>query len=101
MYWDMPVPRMDTRRMSFIYIDEAVVSQRDSALTISDSEGKWELPITKIAAIFLGPGVSITSKAVHLISMNDITINWVGQEGVRFYASGSPATKNARISIKQ
>lgn len=86
--WEAPVPRMDTRKIGFIYVDEASLSQRDGAFLVIDRNGQYEVPVATISALLLGPGVTITSKVVELAASMDVTILWVGQEGVRFYASG-------------
>lgn len=99
--WESPVPRMDSRNLAFIYIDEARLSQRDGAFSVQDSSGSHEFPVASVAVLMLGPGVTITSKAVTLAAEMDVSIVWCGQDGVRFYASGSPETKSSSLLVQQ
>lgn len=99
--WESPIPRMDARRLSFIYIDEARLSQRDGAFSVQDKTGTFEIPVGSIAALMIGPGVTLTSKAVHLAATMGVKIIWTGQDGVRFYASGGSYNYRSTLIAKQ
>jgi CRISPR-associated protein Cas1 len=53
------------------------------------------------SVLLLGPGTRITHKAVELIGDSGMTILWVGEKGVRFYAYGRSLTMRTRLLLKQ
>lgn len=99
--WDTPIPRMDQRRTGFFYVTEATINQKDGAFLITEKEGKYQIPVATIASLIIGPGVSITSKAIELASSMDVAIIWVGQDGVRFYASGKSNRNRSTLTETQ
>lgn len=65
-------------------------------IEIDDSSIKWiganrivfSIPVSALSAILLGPGTVITHAAVKACSDSNTPIFWVGEESLRFYASG-------------
>ena len=51
--------------------------------------------------IMLGPGTKITHRAMELIGDAGVTVIWVGEQGVRYYASGRPLTHRAALLQRQ
>jgi CRISP-associated protein Cas1 len=49
----------------------------------------------------LGPGTKITHRAMELISDCGVTVIWVGEQGVRYYAHGRSLANRAALLIKQ
>ena len=49
----------------------------------------------------LGPGTKITHRAMELIGDAGVTVIWVGEHGVRYYASGRPLTHHAALLQRQ
>lgn len=45
----------------------------------------------------MGPGVRITHSAVSLLAESGSTAVWVGENGVRYYAHGSPPARSSRL----
>ena len=56
---------------------------------------------TEEAVLLLGPGTTVTHRAIELIGDAGVGIVWVGEHGVRFYASGRPLTHRAQLLMKQ
>ena len=54
-----------------------------------------------ISTLLLGPGTEISHRAVELISDAGVSIIWVGEHGVRFYASGRALTNHSALLLKQ
>ncbi len=88
-------------RMTFLYLEHCKINRDKHTITIIDSEGVVFLPAASICTLLLGPGTSITHQAVELIADTGITIIWIGEKGVRYYASGRPMTHSSSMLIKQ
>ena len=84
-----------------MYVDKAHVHVEDSALRIQTEEEIFILPAAQFLTLQLGPGVTITSAAMDLLSRFAITVCWVGEGMVRFYSSATPHTKSARFLMRQ
>ena len=50
------------------------------------------VPAASISVLLLGPGTLITHRAMELIGDAGVSVIWVGEHGVRYYASGRPLT---------
>ncbi len=65
-------------------------------LEVDDSSIKWigadrmvyRLPVATISAIMLGPGTTVTHAAVKACADSNTPICWIGEDGMRFYATG-------------
>ena len=88
-------------RMTFIYLEHCKLNRDQHTITIADQDGIVFLPAASICTLLLGPGTSVTHQAVELIADAGITIVWVGEKGVRYYASGRPMTHSSSMLIKQ
>lgn len=88
-------------RMTFLYLEHCQINREDSAITVKDEDGVVHVPAAVISVLLLGPGTSITHRAMELIGDAGVTIVWVGEKGVRFYASGRPLTHRSHLLIKQ
>ena len=94
------LPQMQAR-MTFLYLEHCRLSRDQNAITITDKEGIIYLPAASICALLLGPGTGVTHQAIELIAEAGITIIWVGEKGVRYYASGRPMTHSSSLMIRQ
>ncbi|WP_144743899.1 type I-E CRISPR-associated endonuclease Cas1e [Enorma burkinafasonensis] len=88
-------------RISFVYFERCVVNQAENAITITDDEGTIRIPVATLGVLMLGPGTSISHKAMATIGENGASVIWVGERGVRMYASGRPLTHSSRLLISQ
>lgn len=61
------ITRSDSK-ISFLYIEMARIEQTDYGVEIVQGKKHSEIPITTISCLLLGPGVSITHRAVCNIS---------------------------------
>lgn len=59
------------------------------------------VPAASISALLLGPGTRITHRGMELIGDSGVTVVWVGENGVRYYASGRPLTHRAGLLMRQ
>lgn len=88
-------------RISFLYVERATVNREGNALTITDQRGVAHVPATQLAVLLLGPGTRITYAAMALLGDAGTSTVWVGERGVRYYASGRPPAKSSRMAELQ
>ena len=88
-------------RLSFLYLEHCQLSREDSAILVRDDSGTVRIPVASISTLLLGPGTNLTHRAVELIGDAGVGIVWVGENGVRFYASGRPLTHRSNLLIRQ
>lgn len=88
-------------RISFLYVERATVNRDGNALTITDQRGIAHVPATQLAVLLLGPGTRITYAAMALLGDAGTSTVWVGERGVRYYASGRPPAKSSRMAELQ
>jgi CRISPR-associated protein Cas1 len=88
-------------RLSFLYVERAVVNRDGNALTVADQRGIAHVPATTLAALLLGPGTKVTYAAMALLGDSGVSVVWVGERGVRYYAHGRPPAKSARMAEAQ
>lgn len=94
------LPRVDDR-ISFFYTDNCRLEKDDGAIRIITSEGNVDVPAADIMVLMLGPGTTVTHRMVQIASEAGMCIVWVGEEGVRFYAGGSPLSGDTKLLMKQ
>ena len=88
-------------RLSFVYVEHAMISRADSAVTFVKEEGVVHCPAASLSALLLGPGTRITHQAMALLGECGTTVVWVGEQGVRYYASGKSVARSSRLLIAQ
>lgn len=94
------LPRIG-ERTSFVYLEYCRIGRTDSAVEVSNDNGIINLPSATIGALLLGPGTTITHRAMELLGDSGTSILWVGESGVRYYASGSPLTHSSTLLMAQ
>lgn len=88
-------------RMTFIYLERCKINREDSAITATDENGVIHIPAALISVLLLGPGTDVTHRAMELIGDAGVSIVWVGEHGVRYYAGGCALTHSSRLLIRQ
>lgn len=88
-------------RLSFLYLEHCQLSREDSAILVRDDQGTVRIPAAAISTLLLGPGTNVTHRAIELIGDAGVGIVWVGEHGVRYYASGRPLTHRAHLLMRQ
>ena len=88
-------------RMTFLYLERCVLNRQDSAITVTDDQGTVFVPAAAISVLLLGPGTKVTHRAMELIGDAGVSILWVGEHGVRYYAGGRALTHRAELLIRQ
>lgn len=88
-------------RMTFLYLEHCTISRENGAITVSEERGCVHVPSASISVLLLGPGTRITHRGMELIGDSGVTVIWVGEKGVRYYASGRPLTHRTGLLIQQ
>ncbi len=88
-------------RMTFLYLERCQLNREEGAITIRDEKGTVHVPAAGISVLLLGPGTTITHRAMELIGDAGVTVIWVGEHGVRYYASGRSLNRQAAMLIRQ
>ncbi len=88
-------------RITFLYLERCAVNRQDGAITVTDARGCVHIPSAAIGALLLGPGTTITHRAMELIGDSGASVLWVGEHGVRYYAHGRPLTHSSALLIQQ
>lgn len=84
-----PIPIKD--RISLIFLQYGQIDVIDGAFVLVDKNGvRTHIPVGSVACIMLEPGTRISHAAVRLASEVGTLLVWVGEAGVRLYASGQP-----------
>ena len=88
-------------RVSTVYVERCHVDRAENAVIFVNKERTVRLPAAFIGAVLLGPGTRITHGAVRLLGDSGTSICWVGEHGVRMYASGLGPSRGAQIVMRQ
>ena len=73
------------------------INRSDSGISASNSKGIVDIPIASICTLILGPGTTITHRAIELIGEVGSTIIWAGEKGIRYYAHGRPLSHSSKM----
>lgn len=84
-------------RISFIYLERCRISRNDSGILVETKIGSYNLPVASVCSLLLGPGTTITHRAMELIGDSGTTVVWVGERGARYYAHGRPLTHTSTL----
>lgn len=89
-----PIPIKD--RISVLYVEKGNLDVLDGAFVVVDKNGvRMHLPVGGVACLMLEPGTRVSHAAVTLASRVGCLLVWVGEAGVRLYASGQPGGARA------
>ena len=85
----LPIPVKD--RSSIVFLQYGQIDVIDGAFVLVDEAGvRVQIPVGGLACLMLEPGTRITHAAVALAARVGCLLVWVGEAGVRVYASGQP-----------
>lgn len=89
-----PIPIKD--RSAIVFLQYGQVDVLDGAFVLVDDRGvRVQVPVGGLACLMLEPGIRITHAAVTLAARVGCLLVWVGEAGVRLYASGQPGGARA------
>ncbi|MBD2037767.1 type I-E CRISPR-associated endonuclease Cas1 [Leptolyngbya sp. FACHB-321] len=87
--------------ISFLYFEHCRIEQDVKAIAIFQEKNRYRIPCASISTLMLGPGTSITHAAIKTLAENACAVQWVGEEALRFYASGQSNASNTERLFHQ
>lgn len=89
-----PIPIKE--RLSVLFVQYGRLDVIDGAFVLVDKNGvRTHIPVGSVACLMLEPGTRVSHAAVSLASRVGCLLVWVGEAGVRLYASGQPGGARA------
>lgn len=89
-------PTLMKDRVSILFIEKGNLDVLDGAFVVVDKTGvRTHIPVGGVACLMLEPGTRVSHAAVTLASRVGCLLVWVGDGGVRLYASGQPGGARA------
>ncbi|TMA93756.1 MAG: type I-E CRISPR-associated endonuclease Cas1 [Deltaproteobacteria bacterium] len=83
-------------RLSMLFLEKGQLDVVDGAFVVVDQLGvRTHIPVGSVACLMLEPGTRVSHAAVALASRVSCLLVWVGEAGVRLYASGQPGGARA------
>lgn len=96
----LPFPMPISERIAFLYFERSLLERDGNSLIVLSGQDRIQIPIGRTSVLMLGPGVSVSHAAISLCALEGALIIWVGEAGVRFYASANPRS-NANAILQQ
>ncbi|MBF0213532.1 MAG: type I-E CRISPR-associated endonuclease Cas1 [Magnetococcales bacterium] len=89
-----PIPIKE--RLAMIFLQYGEIDVLDGAFVLVDKTGvRTCIPVGSVACILLEPGTRVSHAAASLAGHVGTLLIWVGEAGVRLYASGQPGGARA------
>ena len=89
-----PIPIKD--RVSVLYVEKGNLDVLDGAFVVVDKNGvRTHIPVGGVVCLMLEPGTRVSHAAVVLAARVGCLLVWIGEAGVRLYASGQPGGARA------
>lgn len=88
-------------RVSTVYVERCHIDRAENAIIFINKERTVRVPAALIGAVLLGPGTRITHGAVRLLGDSGTSMCWVGENGVRMYASGHGLSRGSELVMRQ
>ncbi|MCB1764216.1 MAG: type I-E CRISPR-associated endonuclease Cas1 [Gammaproteobacteria bacterium] len=83
-------------RISMLFIERGEIDVLDGAFVVIDKNGvRTHIPVGSVACLMLEPGTRVSHRAAALAARVGTLLVWVGEAGVRLYASGQPGGARA------
>lgn len=85
-----PIPIKD--RSSMVFVEKGRIDVKDGAFCVVDEVNgeRMLIPVGSVLCIMLEPGTRVSHAAIKLAAQVGTLLIWVGEAGVRLYASGQP-----------
>lgn len=88
-------------RVSSVYVERSHVDRDDNAVVIINKRETVRVPAAMIAVMLLGPGTRVTHQAIAVLADSGTAVCWVGERGVRLYATGIGPARGAGLLHRQ
>jgi CRISPR-associated protein Cas1 len=88
-------------RITSVYAERCHIDRDENAVVLVNKTRTVRVPAAMIAVMLIGPGTRITHPAVTLLADSGTTMCWVGEQGVRMYASGLGGSRGSQLLTRQ
>jgi CRISP-associated protein Cas1 len=88
-------------RWSHLYLEHGNLERKEASLAFFTPEGEVHLPIDQLGLVMLGPGTTVSHRAMELLAENNCLVCWTGEQAVRVYAHGAGGTHSSRRLLNQ
>ncbi|MFJ3164242.1 type I-E CRISPR-associated endonuclease Cas1e [Streptomyces kanasensis] len=88
-------------RVSSLYVERCHIDRDDNAVVLVNKARVVHVPAAWLAVLLIGPGSRITHAAVTLLADSGTSLCWVGEHGVRLYASGHGIARGSQLQLRQ
>ena len=79
-------------RLTYLYLEKGHIEQDSKSIAYVTEKKRVPVPAADLALLLLGPGTTITHKAICNLADCNCTVIWCGEEGVKFYSHGRGGT---------
>jgi len=87
--------------LSYLYIEHGRIEQKHKSIAWYGPDGEVAIPCAALGVLLLGPGTTVTHAAIKSMADNGCTVCWVGEDNLRFYASGTGETRSSHNLRRQ
>ena len=94
------LPHLDDKE-EYLYVEKAIIEQDDLSICIVQGNNVLTIPICSLSCLILGPGVSITHRAIQAIAESRCIVVWSGEYFREFYAVGFERNRSSSNILKQ
>ncbi|MDQ0988817.1 type I-E CRISPR-associated endonuclease Cas1e [Streptomyces sp. V3I7] len=88
-------------RVSSLYVERCHIDRDDNAIVLINKARIVHVPAAYLVVLLIGPGSRITHAAVTLLADSATSVCWVGEQGVRLYASGLSTARGSQLQLRQ
>lgn len=86
---------------SFLYLQRGRLEQDGRSVAYVTVNGRVGVPIASLSLLMLGPGMTVTHRAMVNAAECGCSVVWAGEDGVRLYAAGLGDSRSARRVLEQ
>jgi CRISP-associated protein Cas1 len=88
-------------RITSLYAERCHIDRDDNAIVLVNKVRTVHVPAAWLAVFLIGPGSRITHPVVTLLADSGTAVCWVGEQGVRLYATGTSTARGSQLQLRQ
>ncbi|MGK5693305.1 type I-E CRISPR-associated endonuclease Cas1e [Streptomyces sp. URMC 128] len=88
-------------RITSLYAERCHIDRDDNAIVLINKARTVHVPAAWLAVLLIGPGSRITHPAITLLADSGTAVCWVGEQGVRLYATGTSTARGSQLQLRQ
>ncbi|CAM5647204.1 CRISPR-associated endonuclease Cas1 [Streptomyces tendae] len=88
-------------RISSLYAERCHIDRDDNAIVLVNKVRTVHVPAARLAVLLIGPGSRVTHPAVTCSPTSGTAVCWVGEQGVRLYATGTHTARGSQLQLRQ